>query len=53
MKPVDYDLHGGPIYDPLDLMAQAALLPVFYPRRMSNESDGGVDALDLDVAPGS
>jgi hypothetical protein len=30
MRIVDYDMLGAPIYDPLDLMARAALLPVFY-----------------------
>lgn len=30
MKVIDHDWHGKPIYDPLDVMVQSAILPVFY-----------------------
>lgn len=33
MRAIDHDWFGKPIYDPLDVMAQNAALPVFYASR--------------------
>ena len=40
MNPIDHDLRGLPIYDPLDLAIQAAPLPVFDLDRMHQALSG-------------